>query len=93
MGGGYGDTTLTSGLPSDLEDTPRSLPAWRGAGLNRRWRVSGATLGGHGEGHLLLLVFGQSSLHRLGVDVCKDQKMIQYTLDKDAGKKHDLLIL
>lgn len=52
---------------------PGSFPAWRCAGFNRRRHVSGATLGRHGEGHLLLLVFGQGSLHRLCMDVCKNK--------------------
>lgn len=68
------EMALTSWLPSNLQDIPRSFPAWRCAGFNGRWHVSGAPLGRHGEGHLLLLVFGQGSLHRLCMDVCKDKQ-------------------
>lgn len=43
---------------------------WRRAGIQRRLDEGRASLRGHGQSHLLLLVFGQRRLHRLGVDVC-----------------------
>lgn len=51
--------------PPDCKDL-----TWGGAGV--RWRLNerGASLGWHGQGHLLLLVLGQRRLNRLRVDIC-----------------------
>lgn len=43
---------------------------WGRAGIQRRLDEGRASLRGHGQSHLLLFVFGQRRLHRLGVDVC-----------------------
>lgn len=81
---------LTSRLLNNLWDIPCAFPAWRCAGFNWRWHVCGATLGRHGEGHLLLFVFGQGSLHCFCMDVCKDKKRNQYTLVLMENRMHNI---
>lgn len=49
---------------------PQSL-TWGSAGICWGLDEGGAALGGHGQGHLLLLVLGQRRLHRFRVDVCE----------------------
>lgn len=60
------------------QDDCHSCRTWRCTGINRRLDISGATLGGHGQCHLLLLVFSQGSLYCLSMDICTDRE--QYTL-------------
>ena len=47
---------------------------WGGVGVHGGLDDQRAALGGHGHGHLALLVFGQRSLHGLCVHVCQTEQ-------------------
>lgn len=56
------------------QEASPSRPTWWCARFDGRWDISGASFSGHGQGHLLLLMFSQGSLYCLRMDVCTDTK-------------------